>query len=622
MALAASRPMAALHSLAVSRAWRSVGAVVSAMLWWALGTWGVRRILAGMGPVVVYGPVAARGGRAILAATLLWSVLVVVVSRRPALVIGSGTLLAVVTIAVTADSVGRALSAFAWASVFVAWWTVAGWRLIGRRHPALWPIAWPAVAVVIVSQLWWSAHAGAAAHVGLVLLLALAVAVSVGVIWVPGPVLEAEALLRQAGCAVVRAVRGAGRRVTASALGLLHRPEAIVGLVALIVTLPAFHRLSQGADLLGGTTDFRIHLDLASQMSLLPLEVSAPHPLYHALVAALALGMGQTWASAVVLAASTGLLAAVLVRFGRRSFAGLGPLPIPLAVAYGLGALVLDTPGLVAEALRIGRPSDWYPIAHMWNSPTETLLVPLAFLLVLLVSDAIEHPARRTARRGRWLLVITVAAMLAKPTFAMVLFPAVPLATLGSPQHRAGLGRFLGRWMVGPAVVVFLWQTWYLELAQNDFGRSSVAIRPLETLRATGLDRPGPLLLVALAPLAAAVAVGGRRFLAEALTRLLLWCQPFALALLMLLNETGRRRYDGNFAKPLFLVNLILFFASWRYLIGRCDEDRAARRLRWWHLPVGALLALSVMAGVVHFLDAAGLVSLAPRRLSGGGLSR
>lgn len=385
----------------------------------------------------------------------------------------------------------------------------------------------------------------------------------------------------------------------------------VVAAVTAALMTPMFVRFAREPSSVLGFSDYATHLEFASRVEFFPPNLVAPHPVFHMAVAATTWIGGQVLATSLVMFLVVMATVLVLVWFGRQSFAERPRLDVWLAVLFGAGYFVVESPAIVANALEIGNPNDWAPSDHMYLSPTDTLLVPFAVILVVLLGRTLRI-APDDRRSGSILGAATALATIAKPSMTLVLLVALPVTVLVGGVPKRQLMRSLLVWFYVPGLVIVALQTWMLQIGVDDASRAGFALRPMETVRVTGLDKVGPLLFTPLLVVVLCLWAAGRRYLAEPTVRLSLFSVAAGIGLLFVFNETGSRAHDGTFAKPAFIAFVVLHIVSWRFLAGEFQYGRTGR-VRLWVIAAAGFLSVGAVAGVLAYLDGVGLFQLPPR---------
>lgn len=389
---------------------------------------------------------------------------------------------------------------------------------------------------------------------------------------------------------------------------------AVVASTAAMV--PVFRRLVDVPDwMVLDTNDFPFHIRFAvEETSIVPLDVPAPHPLFHLGVALLHPLLGPSTAAVVVVSAAVALTAAALITVVDRPVGGEPPMAGAWAASFAVVWILAESPTLLLR--RLTGDEGPFAILHFWGSPTEVVMVPLAILTALVIGDMVERPDRYHARRGLrvGVVVLVVLTALAKPSLALITAPSIVLLVLVSPRWRAARPRQLLTVVVLPSVVMAVAQTLFLALGPVPTGRSGFAFAPFEVVgEVFALAGPDfwvlPLLMVvvwfALRP-----RLRTDPSFQVAVTGLLVALPP-----MLLLAETGPRADDGALLKLGFaagtMVSVFLLRACWFELRARSTADRrgpvGSDAWRGW-VALG-FVVLIVAGGAVGHLQALGAVS-------------
>jgi hypothetical protein len=460
----------------------------------------------------------------------------------------------------------------------------------------------------------------------------LAVLVAAGALWslgAPLPVPLAGAVIAS-GLRLARARRPdvtsrfdaavdrALARAAGAARGAAPRIDVAMAVVVAAAQVPILHRYASKPPSVVGSSDFHRHLIIVRSGSFWPLHIPTPHPLFHLSVLALVSPLGEAWATTVVLAIAAAILSVVLVALARRTFGGQDGLTGGWAAAFVVGYLLWESPAVLAHALRVGRHYDWAPSVHMFLSPTDDLLIPFALALVMLIGASLERPTS-TARQGGVLAATCVACALAKPSLVMALFPAIVIHLTVTRRATKPQVRFLATWIGLPVALVGAWQIWFLRTGGGtDLPPMAAVVKPFDTIRALHMEQASPLLFSALLIVPLCMWAGGRRYLATPAIALSCWSLLVGYAYLILVNETGPRRFDGTFAKPAYVCGAVLVLLSLRFLLGEAAAAWRAHRdghepVPTWFAPAAAFAVISVASGVIGYLESVGLVVLASK---------
>jgi hypothetical protein len=381
---------------------------------------------------------------------------------------------------------------------------------------------------------------------------------------------------------------------------LLSRPELVwPALVVFIVFLPIFSRLIGGADPDSRYSDHLTHVRLTRNLARrgvvsarspaqkpAPDEETPPHPLFHYCVLALSFGDNPKMIggmAAVVLALALGLRAYLTgLLFTSRTV--LSPLlMIGLCLALALAMPLPNwwqTPRTLlkwdADPYLSQMPSFLWNLPslyfgqmspNVWHNPTGIFAMPFALLLFFLGLRALESP-RLSTMAG--IGAAMVLSLLAKPNYVLAFAPCFGVAVLIAYYRAIGAGRIrvedaLGHGLVafGPAVAVLLYQY------RTTFGagRSDSPIFAPFTVWSTASPHiPISLLLGIAFPLAATLLYVGSIFREPGVV--LSWAVlAVAVAMYVLVSESGERAYHGNFGWGTVFADQILFVACCDFLL-------------------------------------------------------
>lgn len=214
--------------------------------------------------------------------------------------------------------------------------------------------------------------------------------------------------------------------------------------------------------------------------------------------------------------------------------------------------------------------------ANVWHNSTTILLMPLALGLFVLTLAYVRTGTRKLLL---WAVVVGALGIATKPTFTMALGFTLPLFALAERRNLRSFRDTVGL-SVALALVVGL-QYLYIYKAGPGTGEadSSVTLDPLNVWESYSTSIPLSLLASLAFPLVALTVLRGRLWGYDAF-RYATGLTVVAIAMFVLLSETGPREFDGNFAWQsyvavflLFLVTTIRGLAAWRQggvgLLGR-----------------------------------------------------
>lgn len=344
------------------------------------------------------------------------------------------------------------------------------------------------------------------------------------------------------------------------------------------------------------------------------------HFLYQAILIALYNLTGGHWPLATALAMTLPhlILALIAYALGRWLIGGQRWWDYGLC-ALGAFTLTIAVPPFGLGWLLTGYKPMWYLLGYVtptvYHNPTHTLLRPLALLLFALSLKALAAPEHVSLKRALLftgvLAILTLLNMLAKPSFVIVLLPALGLWTLWRLVRRqpvAWLPLIAGIGM--PALIGLYWQYgfFYLE-ADSERGASGIMLAPLEAFRVvTGWDAPtfGVYLLVSALVPAAIYLLGGRAARADLSFNLGWLLFIIGAAYMYLLAESGWRFGALNFAWSGYSGALILHGAALAFGLRVSVGQIALAQRRRFLIAAGLGIGVTLIHGVVYlarFLD-------------------
>ncbi|MFZ4432498.1 MAG: hypothetical protein ACOYOQ_04785 [Microthrixaceae bacterium] len=497
---------------------------------------------------------------------------------------------------------------------------------VARTRDDKGPGSLPGMAVLFAAQvLWW--QTGSAWATVVVAIAAALTAPSVG-------------LSIQGTTTCARAGRAVGRRASElSAIGAAAAAEAAqaagawivrwkvelrTGVIAAAATTPVAWRLSSDpAVVVRGVNDFEQHWQRVEALSLSPFFMSVPHPTFHVSTAIAHLVLSPAGAMTAVMVLTVGAGAAVLVRIGRTSVLGNGPLSAPQSVLFCAVVLLFASPAVLTSVgpawwqrpdgfEKIGRGAGYLPM-HVWGSPTITMAFPMFMALVVAAIALRDRPSSR----GRRVLVVVLSlvATLTLPAAMLGLAPALALWAItpavreGGPMadRRSVTGR-LGpaMWLLVPGAAVVLWQIWFLSTSQSLYEETTWQWQPLWAFDYFQLGRPLNWALLAV-PISSWW-LGGRSYLADRAVR---WCGlavAVAAVPAFLLQETGWKATHGGLLLGFYASLSLLCAFSVRFVMATWNQrrrDNPDARPSAAMLVAGGVLVLCTMAGLVDYLTAA-----------------
>lgn len=369
-----------------------------------------------------------------------------------------------------------------------------------------------------------------------------------------------------------------------------------------------------------GINDYPLHIESARSLSLLPLHLNVPEFLFHLAARGGQVVVGPRLgpvAALVGFIAITYMSLVVLMREPSRHEAQV--LPRRTAELVAAGYFFLESPVLILLTIHALSPTTPFFAVHWWGNPTFVASLPFTFLALPLISRAIESSELGTERwvslRDRCTLaLVVVLGTLAKPTFTLVLLPALPIYLIAVRRCTAVTFWRLARSAVAPVAAVVLWQTWFLGSGQSGEFRSGWTIEffvePIFGWHRMGPAFWSPLVLVLLAAWSSA-----GRFLRERSVQLVLVALGVALPLMLTVRETGDKAGVGNMAVPTqacvsVLLVLALRTIAWEAVaLYHRPSDRSRVRPLWvW--TTGAVVVAMLVAGGLSLLDGSGLLDV------------
>lgn len=374
----------------------------------------------------------------------------------------------------------------------------------------------------------------------------------------------------------------------------------------------------------GQINDFPHYEPYVQYLRVWPPSSGSPHFLYPLLVKALSSFTSLQAGATVVMSLAFGLAAAAIHWMGRRSWDSRPPLGPVSAAVVPLAFLVMESPALLVPAGR----TEWFaraaidPIGtgggvfliHVWGSPPSVLQIALSLVLVIGLLDVL-HPERAGWwPLGTWGLVgATALVAFAKPATLLVLLVAAPLYPfVGRRNHSEVRWRALLLGFLLPGATCVVGQSLFLTSGVSPFQQAGVKIEPFWLVGLAQLYRP--VVWSGVLVVAVALAISGRRYLADPPVRLLLLALAVSFVPTFILREVSQRNPNDALAWTFVLTAQLLLIVTLRFL---ALEVRDAWRRRttegaplpWWVVPLGVLSVLFTAAGVYHYLVLVGLVS-------------
>jgi hypothetical protein len=384
--------------------------------------------------------------------------------------------------------------------------------------------------------------------------------------------------------------------------GISQRVRARWVVVALCIALSIPTTAVQLFGRSAGQSDYGVHLAAVERLQHGHLEVS--HFLFHGSVAVLGFVLTNPIATLLIIALGQVVLGLAVFRV--------------LCDAFEAGSRTSERAARLAlvttAALLISGPINLLTFRHLYlgyvttttyHSPTVQLLKPLALILFLRLHGNVlaEPPEPDTSPRLLNLAILSIVTTLAKPSFTIVVLPALMVMVLVY-RRTVPVRRTLATLAVLGASVgaVIVWQLLFLFTGAG--GEEGVGIRPLAVALAFA---PTPRMLVAKLLLSVAfpaIAFFFNRRAALADRRLVFSYICFLISLLyyLLLAELGPRLYHGNFLWGAMVSLLVVFVSTCAMLARREPTARRATRAPW------LILALHAACGLVWLAASNGLL--------------
>jgi hypothetical protein len=233
--------------------------------------------------------------------------------------------------------------------------------------------------------------------------------------------------------------------------------------------------------------------------------------------------------------------------------------------------------------------------ANVWHNSTVVFLMPFAVALFAL---AVRY--LRTGDTGlvKWLIVLGVLNVLAKPSFTFCFLPIFPIAALlrfgwGTPAFWRAVGVTAA---IGAAVLL---QYVYIYVVKPEgtgmANDGSLALGPFDVWSYYSTSIPFSLLASYVFPIVA-LALGGRRIAGNLGVQLALAMTVVGLVEFALIKETGSRMFDGNFLWQAIVATYMLFLA----LVAATLRWIRATGWSWRNGLVTIAFLAHVVAGLVY----------------------
>jgi len=348
-----------------------------------------------------------------------------------------------------------------------------------------------------------------------------------------------------------------------------------------------------------------LHLSFAVEM-FNEGNLTTPHFLHQALLIMVYILTGQTsWGFSTLLAnllpqLFLGTLLYAMLRtsvhqavWAQRHLWGARFLSIGLAVS-----LVIMTPatvlfGIVSPFLQDANEFNSMLLGFVtpttFHNPTMTILRPFTLILFLLITKFVLQPGLRDASRGRVLLVITLTALatilcgLAKPNYLLAVLPAVVLWLAWS-----WFRKLFGGWtnaifgVLVPGGLFLVWQFLFTYVASTAvLGSSSIAFAPFEVIFGLVGGSTGLVIARLIASVSLPVliyALYWRRARQDHALNFAWLTFVIGMSYMLLLAETGGRKFHGNFFWSGYITFFIVNIVSVRFALVQWLGDVAVNK--------------------------------------------
>lgn len=397
---------------------------------------------------------------------------------------------------------------------------------------------------------------------------------------------------------LVQTVGAAGRwpRITTlprPALAGWTRPGA-VAVVWGLATAPVFARLDDPAALVMGANDQSAHVGWGADVELWPPSFPQPQIVFLLLVRLATIPFGRSSAGeagVVVLVALSAWGGWCAQRFAASIGSRVGE---SAAAATAAILLFTETPWVLARRTTQLDAGDGALVLHLWATPSNALLLPMAVMLTGGCLHVLDRPGTRS---GLVLGALVVVSMLAKPNAALVLVPAA--IVMAAARRRESLATLLVGGLI-PMVVVGVAQVRLLETTTG-FERTGLRIAPLDQWRTSGADDPRFWLIVV--PMAMLAAACWRAVRADRAVHLAAIAALVGVVQLLLLGETGFRADHANWAIGLHIAAVVLWLAVARHGVELLTSSMGGRARR---VAVALAIGLGLVSGVGAWAVAVG----------------
>lgn len=349
---------------------------------------------------------------------------------------------------------------------------------------------------------------------------------------------------------------------------LITRRSLYVAALAALLFLPFISRLAVTG------YDYQVHIPIAEEM-LSTGRVRTPHFLLQAFSILFSPITGGIFnATVATLLVSVAATAVLFYRWLRSS---LNSEPLSL---YFTATLLIASPVAALFPLD-GHLYLGYIGVNVLHNPTMILLKPFALLIFIYSARALESDTPPSASQLAICAIVTVAAAMAKPSFTIVLLPALSLMMLmlwlkGEPfDSKVPLLSIL----VPSLVILLIQYRMTYSAAQIDGvynGSSSIIFSPLTVMNNYSSHLLTKFLLSVLFPLSVAALFYREALRDRALQ--LAWLSFGAGTLYTyLLAESGPRMNQGNFTWSAQIALFILFTASAKFLFKKISSSEGIK---------------------------------------------
>lgn len=249
----------------------------------------------------------------------------------------------------------------------------------------------------------------------------------------------------------------------------------------------------------------------------------------------------------------------------------------------------------------------WTP--NTWHNPTQFAVRPFAVMSFLLMTAALEsYQAGRPVNRRTLidLALMTMLSNFAKPSYAQIILPGTLLvmAYYWKRDHSPATRRFIGQLaaaMVPCAAVTVFQFTWSFFRPAGVSTDGGITIAPFLHLFLSLGWKVWMLPLFILFPLYVLILDKPARKRAD--VKLLAACGISGFLEMVLLEETGARRGNGNFTWGYILAEFLAFMVAVKIFLETVhDYDHADPRQRRFVTFGWVLLAIHLFIGISYFV--------------------